>query len=157
MLSSRFVYSTTGFMTCIQRLGRVLTVLTILLIVVSCLPAQVNRPDGPRDEASTAREERRPPENRTYHVQVRTVESKSEADRTVSEVIDWYESLSVARRPAMMSDQEQVPVGVRWKPPFYRVRLGPFETEEEARSVLGVVRDSFPDAFIARETTSPGP
>lgn len=145
-----------GFGLQMQRLTRVLTTLGVLILVSSCLPAQVNRSDGSRDEASAAREERRPPANRTYHVQVRTVESKSDADRAVSEVIDWYESLSAARRPPMLRDRDQVPVDVRWKPPFYRVRLGPFETEEEARSVLGVIRDSFPDAFIAREISAPG-
>lgn len=140
-----------------QRLARVSTMLAVLIVVSSCLPAQVNRPDSPRDEASAAREERRSPETRTYHVQVRMVERKSDADRAVSEVMDWYESLSAARRPPILSDEGQVPVDVRWKPPFYRVRLGPFETEEEARSVLGIIRNSFPKAFIAREISAPGP
>jgi len=157
MLSFYFAPSTTGPGLLMQRLARVPTMLAALIVVSSCLPAQVNRPDGPRDEASAAREERRPPEKRTYHVQVRTVESKSDADRAVSEVMDWYESLSAARRPPILSDKEQVPVDVRWKPPFYRVRLGPFETEEEARSVLGIIQESFPKAFIAREISAPGP
>jgi len=157
MLVFYFAPSTTAFGFSMQRLARVPTMLAVLIVVSSCLPAPVNRPDGPRNEASAAREERRPPENRSYHVQVRTVESKSDADRAVSEVMDWYASLSAARRPPILSDKEQVPVDVRWKPPFYRVRLGPFETEEEARSVLGIIQESFPKAFIAREISAPGP
>ncbi|PSQ78623.1 MAG: SPOR domain-containing protein, partial [Bacteroidetes bacterium QH_6_63_17] len=40
-------------------------------------------------------------------------------------------------------------VTINWKPPFYRVRLGPFATRQQAEAVLQAARSVFPDAFVA--------
>ncbi|WP_179862281.1 SPOR domain-containing protein [Longibacter salinarum] len=91
------------------------------------------------------------PPRRTYHVQVRTVEEKTAADRTVSDVVAWFEALPDADRPDPLSGVGNVPVDVRWKAPFYRVRIGPFSSRDAATAVLDALKSDFPDAFIARE------
>lgn len=122
-----------------------------LLLMVSCMPAHVAS-DTARDGES-ARE--RP--SKTYHVQVRTVEAKSEADRAVSDVMTWFDGLDRDERPLPLSRVSTVPVDVRWKAPFYRVRVGPFTSKEAAESVLQSVQRRFPDAFIAKEIIEEDP
>jgi hypothetical protein len=115
------------------------------------MPAHVAS-DTARDGES-ARE--RP--SKTYHVQVRTVEDKSEADRAVSAVMTWFDGLDREERPLPLSRVSTVPVDVRWKAPFYRVRVGPFTSKEAAESVLESVQRRFPDAFIAKEVIDDAP
>lgn len=124
-----------------QRLG---ALVGALLLMVSCMPAHV--------ASDTAREsEARNRPSKTYHVQVRTVEAKSEADEAVTEVMTWFDGLDRDERPLPLSRVSTVPVDVRWKAPFYRVRVGPFTSKEAAESVLQSVQRKFPDAFIAKE------
>ena len=118
-----------------------------LLLMVSCMPAHVAS-DPPRE--ATTRESRERP-SKTYHVQVRTVEAKSEADKAVSEVMTWFGALERNERPLPLSRVSAVPVDVRWKAPFYRVRVGPFTSKEAAESVLQSIQRRFPGAFIAKE------
>ena len=124
-----------------------------LLLTVSCMPAHVAS-DPPRD--ATTREPRERP-SKTYHVQVRTVEEKSEADKAVSEVMTWFDALERNERPLPLSRVSTVPVDVRWKAPFYRVRVGPFTSKEAAESVLQSIQRRFPDAFIAKEVIKDEP
>lgn len=124
------------------RWRRLVGVIALMLFVVSCIPANVSS-DTPVDE------ERAMPA-RSYHVQVRTVEEKEEADRAVSDVMAWFDDLDRKERPLPLSRVSTVPVDVRWKAPFYRVRVGPFTSKEAAESVLESIQSAFPDAFIAR-------
>ncbi len=121
-----------------------------LLLMVSCMPAHVAS-DSPRDADTRERL------SKTYHVQVRTVEAKSEADQAVSEVMTWFDDLDRDERPLPLSRVSTVPVDVRWKAPFYRVRVGPFTSKEAAESVLQSVQRRFPDAFIAKEIIEDDP
>ena len=134
------------------RLQRALC-LAALLGVVACSPLPVaDSGNAPSSGASTeTTEDPREPPRRTYHVQVRTVEEKAAADRTVSQVVAWFEALPRGQRPEALSAVGEIPVGVRWKAPFYRVRVGPFSTRDAARQVVEAMSDEFPDAFIARE------
>lgn len=126
-----------------------------LLVMVSCMPAHVAsdtaREGEPRERSSSERP------SKTYHVQVRTVEAKSEADRTVTEVMTWFNGLDRDERPLPLSRVSTVPVDVRWKAPFYRVRVGPFTSKEAAESVLQSVQRRFPDAFIAKQIIEDDP
>ena len=126
-----------------------------LLVMVSCMPAHVAsdtaREGEPRERSSNERP------SKTYHVQVRTVEAKSEADRTVTEVMTWFNGLDRDERPLPLSRVSTVPVDVRWKAPFYRVRVGPFTSKEAAESVLQSVQRRFPDAFIAKQIIEDDP
>jgi len=114
-----------------------------MLFVVSCVPANVS--------SDTPVNEKRAMPARSYHVQVRTVEEKAEADRAVLDVMTWFDDLDRKERPLPLSRVSTVPVDVRWKAPFYRVRVGPFTSKEAAESVLESIQSAFPDAFIARE------
>jgi hypothetical protein len=49
-------------------------------------------------------------------------------------------------RGAQASD---VAVSIKWRAPFYRVRIGPFATEQQAETVLEEAHSTFPDAFVA--------
>jgi hypothetical protein len=126
-----------------------------LLVTVSCMPAHVvsdtAREGEPRERSSNERP------SKTYHVQVRTVEAKSEADRAVTEVTTWFNGLDRDERPLPLSRVSTVPVDVRWKAPFYRVRVGPFTSKEAAESVLQSVQRRFPNAFIAKEIIKDDP
>jgi hypothetical protein len=132
------------------RLQRALC-LAALLGVVACSPVPVADSGRSPSSGASAEEDSREPPRRTYHVQVRTVEEKAAADRTVSQVVAWFDALPRADRPEALSAVGEIPVGVRWKPPFYRVRVGPFSSREAARQVVEAMREEFPDAFIARE------
>lgn len=124
--------------------------LILLLGVVSCTPQPLS--DGDRSRTEDARESDAP--RRTFHVQIRTVGEKSAADRAVSDAVAWFDALPEAERPEPLSAVRELPVDVRWKAPFYRVRVGPFSSREAASAVLRALKSDFPEAFIAREVAA---
>ena len=115
-----------------------------LVLVASCIPeTQVGDPTGGGPEAD------RP--SRVYHVQIGTVESKTTADQRVARALSWFESTPDDTLPDVLAFRSKLSVNVRWKPPFYRVRVGPFRSRADADAVLQACREVFPDAFIAPE------
>jgi len=122
----------------------------LLLGIVSCTPQPLS--DGDRSRTEDARESDAP--RRTFHVQIRTVGEKSAADRAVSDAVAWFDGLPEAERPEPLSAVRDLPVDVRWKAPFYRVRVGPFSSREAASAVLRALKSDFPEAFIARQVAA---
>lgn len=118
-----------------------------LLLGLSC--------SGPPPESSTPSTEEVP--ERVYHVQLEMTEDKATADQLLGKALNWWEdqASSLDSRPLDISDDTtDSPVRVVWKPPLYRVRLGPFASRSEAEAVLDAAQSSFPDAFIAPERRS---
>lgn len=120
----------------LQRLFAYLAV-GVLLLVLSC--------SGPQPGETGGTEERR-----VYHVQLQMTEEKEAANRTLGQALVWWEDRPPEKRPPLAHPEES-PADIKWKAPYYRVRLGPFATREQAESILGDARSSFPDAFVAPE------
>lgn len=90
---------------------------------------------------------------RVYHVQLQFTDDKDDAAALLGRAQQWWREQPPGEHPSRVeglrtSDQ---PVTIVWKAPFYRVRLGPFATETQAKRVLDAARPTFPDAFVALE------
>ncbi len=86
---------------------------------------------------------------RLYHVQIRMTERKAVADRTVGDAKSWWRERPAAERPRALAGIDELPVSIAWRPPLYRVRIGPFASRQRAEIMLKVVDEGYPDAFIA--------
>jgi len=88
---------------------------------------------------------------RVYRVQLRMTEEKKEAVQARSRATQWWKDRPASERPpiAQTGPASASAVTINWKPPFYRVRLGPFATRQQAEAVLQAARSLFPDAFVA--------
>lgn len=88
---------------------------------------------------------------RVYRVQLQMTEDKKEATRLRRRAQQWWENQPPSERPPLAKNAptQGSPVVIDWKPPFYRVRIGPFATRRRADSVLKAARPTFPEAFIA--------
>lgn len=85
---------------------------------------------------------------RVYHVQVRMTEDKAEAERALGAVLDWWDESVPGNLPRPLETERGSPVDIAYRPPLYRVRLGPFASREEAETVLAAARESYPEAFV---------
>lgn len=114
---------------------------------------------GPRAEApggESPREEERAPVTRTvqgFRIQIFTSPDRAEANDVLSEALAWYRSLPRSQRPAYLGGDE-LSADVKWRQPYYRVRVGDFATRGEADAALNRVRSRFPEAFIVPETVT---
>ena len=118
--------------------------LCLALIVAGCTGSR----ESSEDERSGDWE---PRVTRVYHVQIRMTERKTVADRTVGAVMSWWREQPAAERPSAVAGIDELPVRIVWRPPLYRVRVGPFTTRDRAQTMLDVLEGPYPDAFIAPE------
>lgn len=93
------------------------------------------------------------PPSRVYHVQLQLTEDKDRAAAILNRGLQWWNQQPASQRPPLVrgAQSSDSPVSIVWKAPFYRVRIGPFATEEQAERVLETARSAFPDAFVAPE------
>lgn len=103
--------------------------------------------------ATTAPSTPQPPE-RIYRIQLVQTSDKSAAEATVNRALSWWRELDAAERPVPLREQGFQP-DIVWQQPYYRVRVGAFETRAAAREVVPVLRQRFPDAFVAPVTRRP--
>jgi hypothetical protein len=127
-------------------------VLGAVLLGMSC--------SGPSAERSASTDADIPA--RVYHVQLDMTEKKHAAHQTLGAALSWWEDHvdSLGPRPLDLGASAAQPAHIEWKAPYYRVRLGPFSSRTEARSVLQRARTAFPEAFVApdrrpSQTTAP--
>lgn len=110
---------------------------------------------GPAPSSDTGKSEPKTEESRSrvYHVQLQLTEKKDQAEAIMSRGLQWWENQPTASRPPLAQDAPSSgrAVSITWKAPLYRVRIGPFATEQQAQSVLEAARPTFPDAFVAPE------
>ena len=104
------------------------------------VPAQAGPPAPPEPAEPTARQVD------GYRIQVFNTASGDAAERIRGEAIDWWQS--VQSTPDAPRTMEAL---VAYQQPYYRVRIGSFETREEADQALALVRQRFPDAFIVSD------
>ncbi len=91
---------------------------------------------------------------RVYRIQLMQTSDKSTAESTVSRALSWWNKLDADERPAPLREQGFRP-DIAWQQPYYRVRVGTFETRAAAREVVPALRQRFPDAFVAPVTRAP--
>jgi hypothetical protein len=93
-----------------------------------------------------------------YHVHLRLTEKKDRAVSVLGEALRWWNEMPAAQRPPLAegAGASGRPVTIEWKPPFYRVRLGPFATKQRAETAAQTaVASAFPDAFVAPGRPAP--
>ena len=117
-----------------------------LLLGLSCSGPSANQ-SGPSDTESPAR---------IYHVQVDMSKEKDAAHQTLGAVLSWWETHAASFESRLFEQQGAAGrvAHIKWKAPYYRVRLGPFASRSEAREVLQDARSAFPDAFLVPERRS---
>ncbi len=96
---------------------------------------------------------------RVYHVQLQLTEDKDRAAAILDRGLQWWNQQPPPQRPPLVRGAEasDSPVTIMWRAPFYRVRIGPFATEQQAEQVLETARSAFPDAFVAPERVEDPP
>lgn len=104
-------------------------------------------PDEPGTTSSPS------PDARVYHVQLQLTDDKDHAAAVLGRAQKWWQEQPPSAYPSLVKEAPSAdrPVTIVWKAPFYRVRLGPFATEEEAETVLDAARPAFSDAFVVPE------
>lgn len=110
-------------------------------------------PGSTRSSVSTAPEAG----TRIYHVQLQLTDEKERAVEILGRGERWWAKQPASVRPPLVegTQSSDPAVHIEWKAPFYRVRLGPFATEQQAESVLDAARSAFPDAFVAPDRVDP--
>ncbi len=96
---------------------------------------------------------------RIYHVQLQLTNEKDQAVEILGRGQRWWKEQPASARPPLVQDTQwsSTAVHIEWKAPFYRVRLGPFASEQQAERVLDAARSAFPDAFVAPDQVDPSP
>ena len=107
---------------------------------------------GPAPSADSSGTE---PGSRGYYVQLQFTEDKDRAEAILSQGLRWWNQQPASSRPSLVEDarSSDTAVSIKWQAPFYRVRIGPFATEQQAETVLEEARPTFSDAFVAPERT----
>lgn len=121
--------------------------LSALVLGLSC--------SGPSPETQTSPEESL---DRVYHVQLDMADEKATANQALAKALAWWKDLSGRSMPSPLTGNDRFddsPVAMVWKPPMYRIRLGPFASRSEAEKVLTAAQSTFPDAFVAPERLRP--
>ena len=78
-----------------------------------------------------------------FRIQVFTSESRDSAERVRSDAAAW-----MARNPAAAGSERYGSPVIAYLEPYYRVRMGAFAVEDDARQALDLVRRQYPEAFI---------
>jgi hypothetical protein len=86
-----------------------------------------------------------------YRIQIHSSLERNSALQIEEEVERWWREMSLEDRPIDYSPQE-LPVEMRFVTPYYRVRVGGFETRAEAEAFLGFLDGRYPDAFLVLDT-----
>jgi SPOR domain len=86
-------------------------------------------------------------QQRGYRIQLVFARDKATADQSVQEVIEWWREQQ-ALRPNDPLFRGELPVHNIYQQPYYRVRVGDFTSRSAAESLLSLVKDDYPRAFI---------
>lgn len=95
-----------------------------------------------------------------FRIQIYSSQDKEPADEKVEEAIEWWRTLQEEQEedgaPATQEGlmPEELPVYVRYRQPYYRVRIGNFTSRDAAERALRMVQRRFTDAFIAPDVVT---
>ncbi|MEZ4701177.1 MAG: SPOR domain-containing protein [Rhodothermales bacterium] len=84
---------------------------------------------------------------RGYRIQLVFARDKETADNSVQEVIDWWHEQQNLR-PNDPLFRGELPVHNIYQQPYYRVRIGDFNSRADAEMLLNLVIEDYPRAFI---------
>jgi hypothetical protein len=118
-----------------------------LLFILGIVAASCS---GPRTTTAPPDETEEQPPTRMYRIQVLMTGDQSEAEQAMDRVRAWWRQLPDDERPDALAASGLDPEVV-WQQPYYRVRIGLFDSRTEATPVLDAVRAQFGDAFIVPE------
>jgi len=106
---------------------------------------------GPSPSSSPVDSKSEGPPDRVYHVQLQLTEDKDQAEVILSRGLQWWNRQPSSSRPPLVQEasSSDAAVSIKWKAPLYRVRIGPFATEQQAQTVLEQAHSVFPEAFLA--------
>ncbi len=82
-----------------------------------------------------------------YRIQVVFAREKALADQAVDEMHGWLSKMKI-ENPEIDAFQQDLPVYNVYLQPYFRVRIGDFNTREEAEVLLTEMIDHFPKAFV---------
>lgn len=120
------------------RIGWVVGVVLVGL-VAGCATPEPAAPDRPK---------------RVFRIQLAMSGEKAEAESVVRQARSWWDALAPSERPQALEKQGFQP-DVVWRQPYYRVRVGRFNTRSAAQDALAAVRSRFPDALITPVRVEP--
>ena len=86
-----------------------------------------------------------------YRIQIHSSLDRNSALEVEEQVARWWRDLLVEDRPIDYRPTE-LPVQMKFVTPYYRVRIGGFETRSEAEAFLGFLDGRYPDAFLVLDT-----
>lgn len=118
------------------------TMLGLLLVLASsCTVSQPNELAGKVD----------PNAIRGFKIQIHSTQDEGAAETFVSDAQNWWEAMDEQMQRNLFG-VSYLPVEIKWKDPYYRVRIGYFESRDEARAVLKEIAGQFPAAFVVSDT-----
>lgn len=85
-----------------------------------------------------------------FRIQIHSTQEKSTAERRLEEARNWWEEFQEEEDVPDDLFPEELPTIIEYRQPYYRVRVGSFAERERAEAALSIVREKYPDAFIAR-------
>ena len=86
-----------------------------------------------------------------FRIQVHASLERDVALQLEEEVTQWWNLLLPEERPIDYAPAT-LPVEMRFVTPYYRVRVGAFETRAAAEAFLGFLGGKYPDAFLVLDT-----
>lgn len=113
----------------------------LLVLASSCTVSQPNELAGKVD----------PNAIRGFKIQIHSTQDEGAAETFVSDAQNWWEAMDEQMQRNLFG-VSYLPVEIKWKDPYYRVRIGYFESRDEARAVLKEIAGQFPAAFVVSDT-----
>ncbi len=92
-------------------------------------------------------------DQRGYRIQLVFARDKATADQSVEEVLVWWRQQQ-ASRPNDPLFRGDLPVHNIYRQPYYRVRIGDFNSRADAEMLLTLVKPEYPRAFIVVDTVN---
>lgn len=86
-----------------------------------------------------------------FRIQIHDSLDKDPALRKEDWAREWWKHLPPEEKPSGMFGSE-LPVYLKYVQPYYRVRIGDFESRGDADVALAYLQGTFPEAFIAIDT-----
>lgn len=91
-----------------------------------------------------------------YRIQIFSTDDKAAADDQLEAALAWWREQREegAIQQHYPGRSAEPPVHLVYRQPYYRIRVGDFVSEAQARQFLVFVKQRFPDAFLARDVVT---
>ncbi len=84
-----------------------------------------------------------------FRIQIFASADRAEAEEALTRAIAWWDA---AQEDAPELFPEELPVYLRYRQPYYRVRVGDFTSRSRAERALAYIDEQYADAFISPGT-----